>query len=88
MALIAFAALIASTVVTNAFERHAPGTVYDVTQVTRLVSGAIFAVSGISALPLSLRSMKSGERSILVWAALAVGLFATALIIGEFTFLE
>ena len=88
MSLTAFAALTASTIVTNAFERHDPGTVYDVMQVTRLIMIAIFAVSGLGALALSLRSLMRSERSIIVWAALAVGLFATTLIIGEFTFLE
>lgn len=46
-----------STLVTNVFERHAPGTVYDVMQVTRLIIIAIFAVSGLGALMLSLRSL-------------------------------
>jgi hypothetical protein len=88
MSLIAFAALIAFNVLTDAFERQDSGTVYDVMQVTRLIILAIFAVSGLGALALSLRSLMRSERSIIVWAALAVGLFATTLIIGEFTFME
>lgn len=88
MSLTAVAALIASVIVANTFERHAPGTVYDVMHVTRLIIGVIFVVSGLCAFALSLRGLMRGERSIFAWAALVVGLFATTLIVGEFTFLE
>jgi hypothetical protein len=88
MSLIAFAALIASAILTNAFEREDSGTVHDVMQVAKPIIIASFAVSGLAALAFSLSSLKRGERSIIVWAALAVGLFATTLMIGEFTVLE
>ena len=88
MSLIAFAALIASTILTNAYERQDSGTVHDVMQVTRPAIVVVFALSGLGALSLSLRSLTRSEHSIVVWAALAVGLFATTLMIGEFTFLE
>jgi hypothetical protein len=88
MSLIAFAALIAFNVLTNAFERQGPGTVHDVVQATRLIILAILAISGLGALALSLRSLMRDERSIIVWAALAVGPFATLLLIAEVTVLE
>lgn len=85
LALISFAALLTSAVGVNAFERRALGDVFDVVKPLLIV---IFALSGFGALALSLRGLKGGERSYVVWAAFVVGLFATALMIAEFTVME
>ncbi len=80
LALVAFATLFTSAIVNMAFE--------SVSDVVRLTVVAIFALSGLGALALSVRRLMMRERSIVVWAAFVVGLFATALMIGELTFLE
>jgi hypothetical protein len=87
-ALTAVAALVVSVGLTAAFDRGGSGTVYDVTGVVRAVFIVAFWVAGIGALPLSLRSLQRGDHSIFVWAALAVGVAATLLLIGELTVFE
>lgn len=84
MSLTAFAAISASIILHAIFERQ-DSTIFDV---VRVVVGTIFAVSGISAFALSLRSLIKGERSIIIWAAFVVGVFATTLIVAEFTLME
>ena len=87
-ALVAAATLLVSVGLTAAFDRGDSGTLYDVTRLVRAVFIVVFWAAGVGALALSLRSLQRGDHSIVVWAALAVGLAATMLLIGEFTVLE
>lgn len=73
---------------TAAFDRGDPGTFYDVMRVVRAVFIVVFWVTAVGALPLSLRSLQRGDHSLFVWAALAAGVAATLLLIGELTVLE
>ena len=87
-ALIAAAAFTISVGLTAAFDRGDSGTLYDVMRLVRAVFIVVFWAAGVGALPLSLRSLQRGDHSIFVWAALAVGVAATLLLIGELTVLE
>jgi hypothetical protein len=87
-ALVAAAALMVSVGLTAAFDRGDSGTFYDVVRLVRGVFIVVFWAAGVGALALSLRSLRRGDHSIFVWAALAVGVAATLLLIGELTVLE
>jgi hypothetical protein len=57
-------------------------------RVVRAVFIVVFWVAGVGALALSLRSLQRDDHSIFVWAALAVGVAATLLLIGELAVVE
>jgi hypothetical protein len=89
IALIAVTALIVSAGLTAAFDRgDSSGLPYDLMRLVRAVVIVVFWAAGLGALALSVRSLHQGDRSIFVWAALAVGVAASMLLIGEFTVLE
>jgi hypothetical protein len=88
IALIAVAALMVSVGLTVAFDHGDSGLLYDLMRLVRAAVIAVFWASGVGSLALSLRSLRRGDRTIFVWAALAVGVAATMLLIGELTVLE
>ena len=80
--------LMVSVGLTAAFDRGDSGTLYDVMRLVRAVFIVVFWAAGVAALAFSLRGLQRGDHSIFVWAALAVGVAATLLLIGELTVLE
>ena len=84
MLAVVFGILVVSSILSGAFGRGDHGVVTDVLRVAGPLIGISFAVSGISALVLSLRALIIGrERSILVWCALLFGIFTLVFMAGE-----
>lgn len=81
--MVAAGTFILASVVSAIFGRRDSGTVDDVLRVTGPIIGVLFAVSGIAALVLAIRGLRAGDRSIPVWAALAMGSLVAIFLIGE-----
>jgi hypothetical protein len=89
LALVAVAALTVSAGLTAAFDRGEPSTrLSDVMLLVRAAVIVVFWAAGAGALALSVHSLRRGDRSVSVWAALAVGVAATLLLVAELTVLE
>lgn len=86
--LAALAALVIANISRALTEGDDSGTLYEIFEVVRVTLVGIFFLGGLGALALSLRGLKSGERSVFVWVALAIGALATTLLVLEFTVME
>jgi hypothetical protein len=86
MLAVSFGTLFLASVLTGLFGRRQSDTFDAVLHVTGPIIGVVFIGSGLAALVLAIRSLATGDRSILVIGALLVGAFAALFLLGELLF--